>query len=199
MKLIYRFVTILFLSCAVVACGGSKGTTKQDKKEVKVDKCVKEAQKKPEIRAWGHGAGFTISEAINVATLDARGKMANSISSTIEVAIRQASELISKGTRASGIGASNLQDRQAEQAQSFTSYAKETVNNTIEIDNTLFELEDGTYECYVCVEYRDGVEKLTEGITNKVFELMSEEEKAIVKQNLEEFRQSVRESLGKNK
>ena len=49
------------------------------------------------------------------------------------------------------------------------------------------------------MEYRDGIEKMAADVTNQLYELMTEEEKEAVKQNLEDFRQSVRSSLGKNK
>ena len=199
MKLIYRFVAILFMSCAIVSCGSTKNTTKQDKVELKDDKCVELAQKKPETRQWGHGTGFTISEAIDAASLDARGKFAVAIEALVEVATQDGSEIITKASKASGLGASSVSDRQAAFQRSVTQYAKTAIKNTVSIESSRFQLKDGTYECYVCLEYRDDVEKIAENVTNQLYELMTEEEKEAVKQNLEDFRQSVRNSLGKNK
>lgn len=199
MKSIYRFAAILFMACTIVACGSSKSTTKQDKVELKDDKCIELAQKKPDTRQWGHGTGFTISESIAQAELDARGKFTQSIEAIVEAITQDGSEIITKASKASGLGASSVADRQAAFQRSVTQYAKNAIKNTVSIENSRFQLKDGTYECYVCMEYRDGIEKMAADVTNQLYELMTEEEKEAVKQNLEDFRQSVRSSLGKNK
>ncbi len=198
MKFFKRFSVIALIACTLVSCGSSKSTTSQGKKLVQKDKCEKLVYKQPEIRAWGHGAGFTIAEAIDDATLNARAKMASSIKATVEHIVGQASTLTSKGTRASGMGATSVQDREAMQGRSADSYAKETVSNTVEIENTIYELTDGTYECYVCIEYRQGVDLLTDGIINQVYQQISEEEKDQIENNLEDYRQRVRKQLGEN-
>lgn len=199
MKFFKLLATLAIATVILSSCGSSKSTVKQYRKSVDEDVCVTLVHKKPETRVWGFGSAFKINDAYDLALSHASSNMAARIKSVTEKLVDYASIYHDKGTKSSKSGAMSVQDQEGSQGTSHGLNAENViVSGLVEIEQSLYECADGTYECYVCLEYRDGIEKMEEKIMDDVYQRIPEEDKKAIDQNIEDFRQRIRDSLREN-
>lgn len=203
MKKIYLIGTVV-LAAALSACGASKQAAQPQPQsyinvetKMAVDECITMAEEKPEVRAWGEGISFSMSSASNAAELQARAKFARAIAAKIKTAEENSG-------LAYGQGSTNYSEssRGRDEAGNYNEYqlsiAEETVKNTVVVKTSPYRMQDGAYHIYVCLEYKDGVSKMAEEITEKVKQQVPDEDRLKMQYEFEKFRERVEEELKKS-
>lgn len=199
---IMRHFNVIFFSvisvCFLSACGGTKLATDKSRVEMQQDKCEELAKKKPEIRASGEGTSFNVSTASNYAELQARAKFARAVAAAIDAAegnegfdYRKSSTDMTQG--------SSVRDEGARRNENQLSIANEVIRNTVIIESTQYMLKDGSYQVYVCLEYREGVSKLAEDVTEKVKQRVSDDDRIKMQYEFEKFKERVENEMKKRK
>lgn len=56
-------------------------------------------------------------------------------------------------------------------------------------------MQDGSYQVFVCMEYKEGVAKMAEEITNKVKQRVSDEDRMKMEFEFSKFRERMQEEL----
>ncbi len=200
MKLsVYLFTTVLcsFLLCS---CGSSKNGTispakvSPQKTKITKDECQILAEQKPETRAYGRASSYDLSTAVEYAELDARAKFARAIASKILTA--QSRDNVSYDKAATNAnGTRYVRDEGAKRNSTAEGIAKEVIRNAVVINTSQYQLADGSYETWVCLEYRDGVAKLANEISRKVEQQISDEDRLKMNFEFEKFRKHIEEEL----
>ena len=195
----YGIMMAIAISVMVLSsCGGSKGVAMQDttpkKVKLALDECQELAAQKPEQRAWGEGINFSLSSATNAAELQARARFARAIAAKIKAAeensgfsYRQSSTDTQKSATVGDLGAKYNEDQM--------SIAEETIKNTVIIKTSQYMMQDGSYQVFVCMEYKEGVAKMAEEITNKVKQRVSDEDRMKMEFEFSKFRERMQEEL----
>jgi len=198
-----KLKTLLFsLSCGILlcSCGSSKNgvispaKVSPQKTKITKDECQVLAEKKPETRAYGRGSSYDLSTAEEYAELDARAKFARAIASKIVSA--QSRDHIGydkAATNANGTGM--VRDEGAKRNSRAEGIAEEVIRNAVVINTSQYQLADGSYEAWVCLEYREGVAQLANEISKKVEQQISDEDRLKMNFEFEKFRKHIEEEL----
>ena len=75
--------------------------------------------------------------------------------------------------------------------------AEETIKNTVIIKTSQYLQADGSYQVFVCLEYKDGVSKLADDIVDNVKQRIPDEERIKMQYEFQKFRDRVEEELKK--
>lgn len=201
MKRIYLIVSAI-LTIVLAACGASKQTVQQQssipsKMKIALDDCQILVEQKPEVRAWGEGINYSLSSASNAAELQARSKFARAIASKIKAAEENSGLSYRQASTDSKQG-QNVRDEAGNYNEYQLSIAEETVKNTVIIKTSQYMLQDGSYQVFVCLEYKDGVSKMAEEITEKVKQQVSDDDRLKMQYEFQKFRERVEEELKKS-
>lgn len=200
MRTIKSVLCALIAVCLLSACGGSKNATlgsTSKKTKIELDECQQYAMAKPDIRAWGEGVSFNLSKASNLAELQARAKMARAIESKVKDAMQNSGLTYTKAST-NGVQGAMASDEGAKQNEEQTSIANQVIKSTAVVKTSQYAQQDGTYQVFVCVEYREGVSKMAEEITNLVQQQVSDEERLKMNFEFEKFRKQIEEELKKS-
>ena len=73
--------------------------------------------------------------------------------------------------------------------------AEEVIRNAVVINTSQYQLADGSYEAWVCLEYREGVAQLANEISKKVEQQISDEDRLKMNFEFEKFRKHIEEEL----
>lgn len=200
----FKTIVSVFVVCLLSACGGSKQTvvsTAQSnfpsKMKIQKDECVELQEKKPEVRAWGEGINFSLSSASNEAELQARTKFARAIAAKVKAAEGNSSLKYRKSSTNGKEGAS-VRDEGANYNEDQLSVAEAVIKNAVIINTSQYMLQDGSYQVFVCLEYKEGVAKMADEITENVKQRVSDEDRIKMQYEFEKFRERVKEELEKN-
>lgn len=200
MKKCKILMTIVISAMVLSSCGGSKGVAMQDttpkKVKLALDECQELAMQKPEQRAWGEGINFSLSSASNAAELQARAKFARAIAAKI-IAAEQSSGLTYRQNSTNMKTSESVRDEGAKSNEDIMSIAEETIKNTVIIKTSQYMMQDGSYQVFVCLEYKEGVAKMAEEITNKVKQRVSDEDRMKMEFEFSKFRERMQEELKK--
>ena len=194
MKSLKVFMCIAAVSL-LCSCGGTKEVV-ADKVKVQNDECIELAQQKPEVRAWGEATNFSVSSAANYAELQARAKFARAISAKIKTAQEQSSSTYGKASTNMAEGAA-VMDEASKLNEMNLSVAENVIKNAVVIKTSQYMMRDGSYQVYVCLEYRDGVAKLADEITKGVEQRVSDDDRMKMEYDFQKFRERVEEELRK--
>lgn len=201
MKRIYLIGSVV-LTIVFAACGASKQAVQQQssipsKMKIALDECQILVEQKPEVRAWGEGINYSLSSASNAAELQARSKFARAIASKIKAAEENSGLSYRQASTDSKQG-QNVRDEAGNYNEYQLSIAEETVKNTVIIKTSQYMLQDGSYQVFVCLEYKDGVSKMAEEITEKVKQQVSDDDRLKMQYEFQKFRERVEEELKKS-
>ncbi len=183
-----RINSILLISCLLLGlmagCKSSKTISTKEQK-LELDECIKLAEQKPEIRAWGDDISFNLSDAKAYAETRARATMGRNIQSAIESGIQYFSQEYHQSitdTKESAMIVNTDNDGK----QVIGDYSKTIIdiNNTTTIKTNAYRMKDGRYHVYVCIEYKNGISQLAKAITQRI----SDEDKLKIDFKEEEFR-----------
>lgn len=193
---------MIVLAFVFAACGTSKQTVQQQssipsKMKIALDECQILVEQKPEVRAWGEGINYSLSSASNAAELQARSKFARAIASKIKAAEENSGLSYRQASTDSKQG-QNVRDEAGNYNEYQLSIAEETVKNTVIIKTSQYMLQDGSYQVFVCLEYKDGVSKMAEEITEKVKQQVSDDDRLKMQYEFQKFRERVEEELKKS-
>lgn len=197
----FKFIALsIIASCMLSACGGSKQVASQSsfptKMKVAKDECQELAEQKTEIRAWGEGINFSLSSASNYAELQARSKFARAVASKINAAENHSGVGLGKSSTNGQEGA-RVSDGGAQYNEEQFSIAEATIKNTVVIKTSQYMMQDGSYQVFVCLEYRDGVAKMADEITEQVKQRVSDEDRIRMQYEFQKFRERIEEELKK--
>ena len=137
-----------------------------------------------------------MSSASNAAELQARSKFARAIASKIKAAEENSGLSYRQASTDSKQG-QNVRDEAGNYNEYQLSIAEETVKNTVIIKTSQYMLQDGSYQVFVCLEYKDGVSKMAEEITEKVKQQVSDDDRLKMQYEFQKFRERVEEELKK--
>lgn len=201
MKSINGFIAVSMIASLILCgCGGSKKATTQwsgpSKMKIELDECQELAQQKPEVRAWGEGINFRLSSASNYAEMQARGKFARAIAAKIKTAQEESGFIYRKSSTNMKEGAS-VRDEGANSNEMTLQVAEETIKNTVIIKTSQYLQTDGSYQVFVCLEYKDGIAKMADDIADKVKQRIPDDERIKMQYEFQKFRERVEEELKK--
>lgn len=201
MKNLKGFIAIgIIASTVLCGCGGSKKATTQwsgpSKMKIELDECQELAQQKPEVRSWGEGINFRLSTASNYAEMQARGKFARAIAAKIKTAQEESGFTYGKYSSNMKEGA-GVRDEGSNSNEMTLQVAEETIKNTVIIKTSQYLQADGSYQVFVCLEYKDGVSKLADDIVDNVKQWIPDEERIKMQYEFQKFRDRVEEELKK--
>ncbi|MBC8601637.1 hypothetical protein H8784_07855 [Parabacteroides acidifaciens] len=201
MKNLKGFIAIgIIASTVLCGCGGSKKATTQwsgpSKMKIELDECQELAQQKPEVRSWGEGINFRLSTASNYAEMQARGKFARAIAAKIKTAQEESGFTYGKYSSNMKEGA-GVRDEGSNSNEMTLQVAEETIKNTVIIKTSQYLQADGSYQVFVCLEYKDGVSKLADDIVDNVKQRIPDEERIKMQYEFQKFRDRVEEELKK--
>lgn len=184
--------------CLLGACGGSKQIVSQTnipvKTKVALDECQELQQQKPEIRAWGEGINFSLSSASNAAELQARSKFARAVAARIKASEGNESFGYRKSSTNTKEGAS-VRDEGARTNESQISVAEAVIKNAVIIKTSQYMMQDGSYQVFVCLEYKEGVAQMADDITETVKQRVSDEDRIKMQYEFQKFRERVEQEL----
>lgn len=193
-------MAIAISAMALSSCGGSKGVAMQDttpkKVKLALDECQELAMQKPEVRAWGEGINFSLSSASNAAELQARAKFARAIAAKI-IAAEQSSGLSYRQSSTNTKTSENVRDEGSKSNEDIMSIAEETIKNTAIIRTSQYMMQDGSYQVFVCLEYKEGISKMADEITNRVKQRVSDDDRMKMEFEFSKFRERMQEELKK--
>lgn len=197
----YEILMLIAISAmALSSCGGSKGVAMQDttpkKVKLALDECQELAMQKPEVRAWGEGINFSLSSASNAAELQARAKFARAIAAKI-IAAEQSSGLSYRQSSTNTKTSENVRDEGSKSNEDIMSIAEETIKNTAIIRTSQYMMQDGSYQVFVCLEYKEGISKMADEITNRVKQRVSDDDRMKMEFEFSKFRERMQEELKK--
>lgn len=157
---------------------------KRQKREV--DECITMAtENSGSFRAYGEGKSFREGIAIENAEMDAVIRMVQQIQTAVEGA----------RDRYRGSASKNLSTADEERIQS---YIKQFVVGTTGyriIKTNLYDLSDGTVQCYVCIEQKINTDDMAKKLSNE----LSDDGVLGIEFNRDRFAASIKEDLEKYK
>lgn len=163
-----------------------------------VDKCVKMAMAKPETRTWGEAYDYRISFATSYAEGQARAQMRRKISAAIASATGEDGAGYEKSA-SSGNEGQSVRDEGRKKNNYVDQVANGIVNNMAVIETSQYLRNDGSYHIYVCLEYRDGISKMSENIAKNVEQQVSDDERMKMNFEFNKFRERIENELRKQK
>lgn len=161
--------------------------TKQPKRQKReIDECITLAnENSSNFRAYGEGTSFREGIAMENAEMDAVIRMVQQIKTAVEGARE----------RYRGSAAKNLSTADEERIQStIKQFIVGTTGYRI-IKTSLYDLSDGTVQCYVCIEQKVGTEEMAQKLTNE----LSDDGVLGIEFNRDRFADSIKEDLEKYK
>lgn len=157
---------------------------KRQKREI--DECILMANENSSgFRAYGEGTSYREGIAMENAEMDAVIRMVQQIQTAVEGARE----------RYRGSAAKNLSTADEERIQS---YIKQFIVGTTGyriIKTNLYDLSDGTVQCYVCIEQKVNTDDMTKKLSNE----LSDDGVLGIEFNRDRFAASIKEDLEKYK
>lgn len=157
---------------------------KRQKREI--DECILMAnENSSSFRAYGEGTSYREGIAMENAEMDAVIRMVQQIQTAVEGARE----------RYRGSAAKNLSTANEERIQS---YIKQFIVGTTGyriIKTNLYDLSDGTVQCYVCIEQKVNTDDMTKKLSNE----LSDDGVLGIEFNRDRFAASIKEDLEKYK
>ena len=157
---------------------------KRQKREI--DECILMAnENSSSFRAYGEGTSYREGIAMENAEMDAVIRMVQQIQTAVEGARE----------RYRGSAAKNLSTADEERIQS---YIKQFIVGTTGyriIKTNLYDLSDGTVQCYVCIEQKVNTNDMTKKLSNE----LSDDGVLGIEFNRDRFAASIKEDLEKYK
>ncbi|MEF2683648.1 MAG: hypothetical protein U0N13_07905 [Parabacteroides johnsonii] len=203
MKSFRCFITAgLIMSLMLSGCGGARKTTDTQqwrgpsKVKIELDECQVMAQQKPELRTWGEGINFRLSTASNYAEMQARGKFARAIASKIKTAQEESGFSYRKSSSNQNESAS-VRDEGENSNDMTLQIAEETIKNTVIIKTSQYMQADGSYQVFVCLEYKDGLSKMADDIVEKVQQQIPDDDRIKMQYEFQKFRERIEAELKK--
>lgn len=198
MKEIKNFIFVLAAAFVLSSCGGSKQTIAPSnlpaRTKIAKDECQLLQEKRPEIRAWGEGISYSLSSASNAAELQARAKFARALNAKVK-AIEGSQNFDYNKSSTNGREGATVRDEGANRNGMQLSDAEEVIRNAVIINTSQFMLQDGSYQVFVCLEYKEGVAKMAEDITEKVKQRVSDEDRIKMQYEFQKFRELIEKEL----
>lgn len=158
--------------------------SKRQKREI--DECILMAnENSSSFRAYGEGTSYREGIAMENAEMDAVIRMVQQIQTAVEGARE----------RYRGSAAKNLSTADEERIQS---YIKQFIVGTTGyriIKTNLYDLSDGTVQCYVCIEQKVNTDDMTKKLSNE----LSDDGVLGIEFNRDRFAASIKEDLEKYK
>lgn len=158
--------------------------SKRQKREI--DECILMAnESSSSFRAYGEGTSYREGIAMENAEMDAVIRMVQQIQTAVEGARE----------RYRGSAAKNLSTADEERIQS---YIKQFIVGTTGyriIKTNLYDLSDGTVQCYVCIEQKVNTDDMTKKLSNE----LSDDGVLGIEFNRDRFAASIKEDLEKYK
>ena len=200
MKAITKIFYSALLLLSASACGGSKQVTSNTgivkETYTELDKCEKYAMRKPETRAVGEAYDRRESYAKTYAEGQARAELRRKIEAAIKSSSSEDGGYYEKFASSGNEGAS-VRDEAAKGNLYADQIAEGIVRNTAIVEMSKYLRNDGTYHVYVCVEYLDGVEKMSETIAKQVQQQISDDERMKMNFEFEKYRKRIEEEMKK--
>ncbi|MBQ6747465.1 MAG: hypothetical protein IJR07_10540 [Bacteroidaceae bacterium] len=184
------------------ACGGSKQLTSNSgivqETYTELDKCEKYAMRKPETRAVGEAYDRRESYAKTYAEGQARAELRRKIEAAIKSSSSEDGGYYEKFASSGNEGA-GVRDEAAKGNIYADQIAEGIVRNTAIVEMSKYLRNDGTYHIYVCVEYLDGIEKMSETIAKQVEQQISDDERMKMNFEFEKYRKRIEEEMKKQR
>lgn len=199
MKRFEAIVSTFIVVCLLSACGGSKQVLQSNtptKTKILLDECQELQQQKPEARAWGEGISFSLSSASNAAELQARSKFARAVASKIKACEGNESFGYRKSSTNTKEGAT-VRDEGAATNESQTSIAEAVIKNAVIVKTSQYMMQDGAYQVFVCLEYKNGIPQMADEITENVKQRISDEDRIKMQYEFQKFRERIEKELNK--
>lgn len=209
-KNIFRVIALCVIATAMFcACGSSQktvtpgGTTKgttptPDGLDLGSNECIDLAEQSPVVRAWGNAKHWDLSDAVNFAEDDARGKMAAAISTKIIRASEKSGFDIYKHIQSDTSG-NTVSDGGTQRNKNLRTLTDGVIENTVVIKTKRFMLPNRNYNVYVTIEFQGGVSAMSKTIENKLEQQISDEDKLKLQYEFKKFKDAINEELSKTK
>lgn len=75
--------------------------------------------------------------------------------------------------------------------------AEETIKNTVIIKTSQYMQADGSYQVFVCLEYKDGLSKMADDIVEKVRQQIPDDDRIKMQYEFQKFRERIEAELKK--
>ncbi len=202
MKRIYSFLFVFSVLMITVnafsSCGSKKEMAKiNNEVELQVDKCITKALASPETRTWGEASDSRLSFATSYAEGQARAAMQRKISSAITTATEEFGAGYGKFSADAENGNGGW-DEMSKKENTTLQIAQGIVNNMATVETSVYKQKNGFYHVFVCMEYRDGISKLSETIAKKVQQQVSDDDRMKINFEFEKFKKRIEEELKKS-
>ena len=192
--------------CVLAACGSSRNAAQATKDEMEapdgtrlsINEAIRMAEEKPGTRAYGKGVSADEGFARQQAELDARRQMSDNIAA----AVLSAAEKVgfdffeSASTDTEGMGVSDNGSKQNNLARSI---ADNIVASTMVIKTERYFGKNRRYTVYVCIEYNGEAKDMSQSITRKLRQKVSDENRSRIDAEADRFKQEVEDFLNKTR
>lgn len=152
--------------------------------------CYVLAEEAPSIRKVGNGQHFKESSAKNLAEAQARGEFARSMAAAILSATEELGVSLDLYAGDANEGMM-VRDQSSESGDYVMSIASEIVKNTHVIKTSRYIKPNNQYNVYVCLEYMGGENQMVQDIEDALKEKISPDQRQILEQRHDKFRQRV--------
>jgi hypothetical protein len=196
-KKISCWATVLIIVASMNSCGTSKNTLTED--PIKKDECIIYAEdpNATGLRAWGEALAFSQGDASKNAALQARGKLATSITTLVKNGLSQYDATYRKAavggnSAPTALGVLEL-DGKFESAVS--SVSQELLRGSREAKSCFYRRSDGTIRSIVCVEI--DIKRVSEQVkqSQELRSVIAEYEKYLIDKKAETFDESMKGSF----
>lgn len=197
MKILKLFAVSVFAVVMLTGCGGSKQVVSSNSQQGMVSKvedelteCEEYQLQKPDIRVVGEAVSRRDARATALAEAQARAQFRRTIETVVTTAQGE------DGVRRGGV---NGNDEGEISNDMVTSIAAGVVKNMVIVKKNRFLRADGSYQVYVCLEYRGDRKALADDITQNAKQQVSDDERLKNQYDFEQFRKRIEEELAKMK
>lgn len=192
-------LAVMMIMPAMTSCSSSKKlATVDDEIEIKQSRCEKLAYEKPALRSWGEGTYSDQSTAYRMAQTNAR----NTFASNIEAMVENATDIESVAYRkfsSNGQESATANDQGGKVNDLARSISSQLLRGVVVIDSETRKTKDNQFHVYCCVEYQGSISelaaKMKDAAQSTIGQQVSDEERAKINVELEDFRKRIEEQL----
>lgn len=191
-----RFIFIWALTALVLASCGTVKTAANGEVELALTECEKYAEEMPGLRFAANGVSSDINRSRQAAEAAARNQLASAIASKCE------SALMSSGVEYTKTTATDQAAEASVHAHDLTSVFLKSASSMLVQDAPVvksqrFQLKNGNYRTWVCIEMRQGLYNVAETMAAKVEQQLPANERLKINYDHDKFVKEIQEQLKK--
>lgn len=207
MKDLQGLALAIIATCIMSSCGSSKSSTATTPSgytkgaeqsalgtNIKLTESQAYALANSSTRAYGDGVYSTLDGATTRAEASARAKMARAIKSKVRTALEKA-DLSWRQFGGDDYQGNSAEDQGGKSTTSDLQLADEVVGNAVIVKVDQFMQPNRQYHVFVCLEYKGGIDNMTQDVVNKVKQRVPDEERMKMEYQFQQFEEKIKKEF----